>query len=83
MHPCCDPWSCAEEVEGEEEEEEVCHVCGASDEGDVLLLCDSCDNACHLSCCTPPLTRVPKGDWFCTDCAAKKQAEKAVAENPK
>ena len=31
-----------------------------ADEGDVLLLCDSCDNACHLSCCNPPLKRVPK-----------------------
>lgn len=32
--------------EGEEEEEEgeedFCHLCGQSDEGDILLLCDSC-----------------------------------------
>jgi hypothetical protein len=50
-----------------------------ADEGDVLLLCDSCDNACHLSCCTPPLKRVPKGDWFCSECTARQAAEAAAA----
>ena len=44
-----------------------------ADEGDILLLCDSCDNACHLSCCQPPLKRVPKGDWFCLGCTASRQ----------
>ncbi|KAK9815582.1 hypothetical protein WJX72_006239 [[Myrmecia] bisecta] len=53
---------------------EVCYVCCAAEEGDVLLLCDSCDAACHLGCCAPPLKRVPKGDWFCRDCAAKNAA---------
>ena len=57
---------------GREEEDERCHVCTKGEEGDVMLLCDGCDNACHLSCCNPPLKRVPKGDWFCTDCKAKK-----------
>lgn len=56
-----------------------CHVCGLSEEGDVLLLCDSCDNACHLTCCQPPLKRVPKGDWFCTECAAKQAAAAGAA----
>lgn len=38
----------------------------------MLLLCDACDNACHLTCCNPPLKRVPKGDWFCVECLAKR-----------
>lgn len=50
-----------------------------ADEGDILLLCDSCDNACHLSCCHPPLKRVPKGDWFCVECTAKQEAAAAEA----
>lgn len=45
----------------------------------MLLLCDACDNACHLTCCHPPLKRVPKGDWFCEECVAKQAAEAAAA----
>lgn len=51
--------------------EDTCHICNVGDDGDILLLCDSCDNACHLQCCQPPLKRVPKGDWFCVDCKEK------------
>jgi hypothetical protein len=58
-----------------------CPAC--ADEGDILLLCDSCDNACHLSCCTPPLKRVPKGDWFCIDCSVKQAAAQAEAAKAK
>lgn len=50
------------QVEGEEEEDDVCHVCGEADEGDVLLLCDGCDNACHLGCARPMLRRIPKSE---------------------
>jgi len=62
----------------EEDGDDQCHVCNEGEEGDVLLLCDSCDNACHLSCCDPPLKRVPKGNWYCTECTAKKTAAKKV-----
>lgn len=48
--------------EESEEEEDRCHVCGEADEGDVLLLCDACDNACHLGCARPLLRRIPKGE---------------------
>ena len=73
----------------EEEEEDVCYVCGCSSEGSVLLLCDGCDKACHLKCTKPRLRRVPKGDWFCTDCKAERKAaeeaakEQAAAAKPK
>lgn len=53
--------------------DEFCHVCGKSEEGDVLLLCDGCDNGCHLTCCNPPLKHIPKGDWFCKECFEKQQ----------
>lgn len=61
----------------EEEEnmaEDICHICHVGDDGDILLLCDSCDNACHLQCCKPALKRVPKGDWYCVDCKQKSKA---------
>ncbi len=44
----------------EEDEDDICHVCGEADEGDVLLLCDGCDKACHLGCARPVLRRIPK-----------------------
>ena len=59
------------EEEGEEEEDDVCHVCGEADEGDVLLLCDGCDNACHLGCARPVLRRIPKSEalpWMLAAC---------------
>jgi len=68
------------EVEEEEEEEDVCYVCGSSSEGSVLLLCDGCDKACHLKCTKPRLRRVPKGDWFCTDCKAEPKAAEEAAK---
>ena len=55
----------------------MCHVCQEADVGDTLLLCDSCDNACHLGCAAPALSRIPKGDWFCVECREK--SEKAAA----
>ncbi|GAB4819362.1 hypothetical protein N2152v2_006408 [Parachlorella kessleri] len=77
----------AEPVAGDEENEDdedlvldaSCHVCGLSEEGDVLLLCDGCDGACHLTCCNPPLKRVPRGDWFCVDCVVRREAAAAAA----
>jgi hypothetical protein len=68
------------EAEEEEEEEDVCYVCGSSSEGSVLLLCDGCDKACHLKCTKPRLRRVPKGDWFCTDCKAEPKAAEEAAK---
>ena len=68
------------EDENEETAEDICHVCKTGNDGDILLLCDSCDNACHLHCCKPIRKRVPKGDWFCQDC---KEAKKAANVAPK
>ncbi|CAL8463591.1 g3125 [Coccomyxa elongata] len=64
----------------EEEEDDVCHVCGEAEEGDVLLLCDGCDNACHLGCARPVLRRIPKNDWFCSECKAVRNAGSKAAK---
>ena len=67
------------EDETESTPEDICHICKTGNDGDILLLCDSCDNACHLHCCKPVRKRVPKGDWFCRDC---KEAKKAANDAP-
>ncbi len=45
--------------------EDSCFVCGL---GGFLILCDTCDNSCHLQCANPPLMTVPQGEWFCMKC---------------
>ncbi|KAK2079884.1 hypothetical protein QBZ16_002279 [Prototheca wickerhamii] len=72
----------AEEAE-EEEEEECCAVCGEAEEGDVLVLCDECDAACHLHCARPRLKAVPTGEWRCGDCKAAARQGNAKQPAPK
>ena len=67
-----------EEEAGAEASADACFVCGVGDDGDVLLLCDSCDNACHLGCCKPARKTVPKGDWYCAECKAATKKRKAL-----
>ena len=49
----------------EEWKSDWCHVC---DDGGDLLLCDGCTRAYHPGCLTPPLKRIPDGEWFCPRC---------------
>jgi len=60
-----------------------CSCCGDADhsEANPILLCDGKAHALdevgfHLQCLSPPLARVPKGDWFCPDCVKSKQRSK-------
>ncbi|KAJ1966460.1 hypothetical protein H4R35_006977, partial [Dimargaris xerosporica] len=48
-----------------------CQVCGSSDHGEQMLLCDGCDHGFHMHCLDPPLKKVPKSDWYCLDCVLK------------
>jgi len=52
-------------------------MCRSGDDrkGNEILLCDGegCPAARHMHCLTPPLSRVPRGNWFCPECAAKRQ----------
>ena len=45
-----------------------CMTCGLTNDDDMLILCDGCDNAKHTFCCDPPRSRVPTGDWYCGEC---------------
>lgn len=42
--------------------------CFACQDGGELLCCDSCPNVWHASCLDPPLSSLPKGDWYCPQC---------------
>lgn len=49
----------------------VCDVCFSADLGsgdDVIVICEGCDAAAHMSCVS--LKKVPKSDWFCHYCTA-------------
>jgi hypothetical protein len=45
-----------------------CEVCGECTNEEVLLLCDGCDKGFHIYCLSPPLKRVPRGNWYCVPC---------------
>ena len=48
-----------------------CEMCDSLVDDEKMLLCDGCDRGFHMFCLRPPLTVVPKGDWFCPECLAK------------
>jgi len=60
-----------DEDEYEEDDHTYCVICGQSDREESMLLCDGCDGGFHMACLTPPLTSVPRGEWFCPDCVGQ------------
>ena len=56
----------------------ACCVCAKTDRPESLLLCDDCDDACHLDCLKPILLSVPEGDWYCPLCEQKRFTDKLV-----
>ncbi|KAI3474872.1 hypothetical protein Pfo_030183 [Paulownia fortunei] len=53
-------------------DEGVCRVCGIDQDNEKVLLCDECDAEYHTYCLSPPLVRVPGGNWFCPRCVGVK-----------
>ena len=53
---------------------DACTVCGTSGDDASTLLCDNCDKEYHMHCLTPPLLRVPEGQWCCPRCERIKNA---------
>eukprot|EP00727_Mastigamoeba_balamuthi_P005049 m51a1_g14542 putative chromodomain-helicase-dna-binding protein 5 (2510) ;mRNA; f:962099-971640 len=47
------------------EDEDACAVCKT---GGLLVCCDKCPLAFHLGCLSPPLEKVPEGEWHCPKC---------------
>jgi hypothetical protein len=50
---------------------EACMVCDTFGDESLLLLCDGCNQSCHVFCAG--LDAVPTGAWFCYDCQADPQ----------
>lgn len=49
-------------------EEQMCEICLRGDNGTSMLLCDDCNRGYHMFCLDPPLTTIPKSQWFCPPC---------------
>lgn len=48
-------------------------MCGELDDATsaddiTMIFCEECELGHHLRCLSPPLTRAPDADWYCTDC---------------
>ncbi|KAJ9583619.1 hypothetical protein L9F63_022042, partial [Diploptera punctata] len=50
--------------------ERNCIVCGKK-VGKNLVTCDLCPRAYHTDCLQPPLSKVPRGKWYCPTCQTK------------
>ncbi|KAI9006930.1 PLU-1-like protein-domain-containing protein [Hyaloraphidium curvatum] len=48
--------------------EDRCTICSSGREPSKLLICDGCEKVFHLYCLDPPLSKVPRGKWFCPEC---------------
>lgn len=48
--------------------EQNCEICHKKNHGDEMLLCDGCDCGFHTFCLDPPLSSIPKEQWFCFTC---------------
>mmetsp|Transcript_25744 Transcript_25744/g.38529 ORF Transcript_25744/g.38529 Transcript_25744/m.38529 type:complete len:1046 (+) Transcript_25744:820-3957(+) len=49
-------------------DDERCVVFHPSDEDSMVLLCDGCEGKFNMTRLDPPLSSVPKGDWYCPRC---------------
>lgn len=52
-------------------EPDECIVC---EDGGILIVCELCRNAFHLSCLDPPLASIPDGEWYCAHCTVSSPA---------
>ncbi|EIW76301.1 hypothetical protein CONPUDRAFT_139698 [Coniophora puteana RWD-64-598 SS2] len=51
-----------------DKQEQSCEICQKKNRGEEMLLCDGCDCGFHMFCLDPPLSSIPKGQWFCHTC---------------
>ncbi|KAJ4954062.1 hypothetical protein NE237_030894 [Protea cynaroides] len=52
----------------EAEFDQICEQCRSGFHGELMLLCDRCNKGWHIYCLSPPLKRVPLGNWYCLEC---------------
>lgn len=53
---------------------QFCKICGFSEDSTRTLICDMCEEAFHMSCCSPKIKSVPVQDeWHCQYCKKKRK----------
>ncbi|XP_052742957.1 bromodomain adjacent to zinc finger domain protein 2B isoform X8 [Bicyclus anynana] len=67
-------WECVNKARGGGRER-VCIVCGGSARGRALP-CALCVRAFHLDCHYPPLLKMPRGKWYCSQCISRAPPKK-------
>lgn len=62
-----------------------CMICKKVEDSDdnQMLLCDECNRGYHALCLNPPLTEIPKEEWFCPECIDKMCPKENVIEEEK
>lgn len=48
--------------------DQICEQCRSGLHAEVMLLCDRCNKGWHIYCLSPPLKRIPPGNWYCSEC---------------
>ncbi|CAK1593284.1 unnamed protein product [Parnassius mnemosyne] len=64
-------WECVNKARGER----VCIVCGGAAAGRTIP-CALCVRAYHQDCHYPPLTKNPRGKWYCSQCISRAPPKK-------
>ena len=66
-------------------QEAVCSVCGVAPPEAKLLICENfaklCSSTTHIHCLSPPLKKVPEGDWYCSSCSSFKATAKGPSKS--
>ena len=75
---------CGEELKDGDEsnvQQTSCYVCGSHrpTASNPILLCDGCERECHIKCVTPPLSKVPTGNWYCRHCREEKKEDSSAS----
>ncbi|KAI3713400.1 hypothetical protein L1987_71977 [Smallanthus sonchifolius] len=55
-------------ADDQESYNQICEQCRSGLHAEVMLLCDRCNKGWHIYCLSPPLKRVPPGNWYCSEC---------------
>lgn len=50
-----------------------CKICRKKCDDAKLLLCDECNQAFHMYCLRPAISKLPTGDWFCPACKPRQR----------
>jgi histone demethylase JARID1 len=52
----------------DESTSDTCEICQKNENEEKLLLCDGCNRGYHMYCLSPPLSSIPRTDWYCLQC---------------